>query len=486
MISTIEWFQQILSTRFAVFLNEESEYSSVYDIPDCDSPWLETVTGHAGLTFEERVVVLTALMPHVYPQALDLFFLHNQELNRPYTEFGGNACLSSGGFVPTGETVAFILAGNDPVRRIEVMSYLRKQHWFYMEDVLCLNEEKGELPLMARRLSVSNRVLEKIFDPRVSKELLSRKVELNKGINIHEARKSPCLECSALCCKLLVLENFMLNTLSELEKIAYYLNFSDISVILSVNGVVSVYYSRICQYFNDKDHTCRIHNCPEQPSICVHYNPYNCFYRRADTDRMQIRDGNIWLNAERLKVLSDMLRFDTQRKIINVAPVQQLIQALNQVPYREVQRNDMTDIVLEHPSAVIDGCAECEGLCCKNLYFPMPLAQKEESLDFMYYSLGFPGVQYLINDNSWVMKVEARCRHLHGEVKCGVYGKTERPLMCRYKDPCRCETKSFLNSANWLVVQKDNFSSFRQAIKVESDGSIRAVPSIDYLRKIIV
>ena len=52
---------------------------------------------------------------------LDIFFLHNKDFDRQYTEFGGWKGLSHGGFLPTGETVSFILAGEDIEKRKEVL-----------------------------------------------------------------------------------------------------------------------------------------------------------------------------------------------------------------------------------------------------------------------------------------------------------------------------------------------------------------------------
>lgn len=70
------------------------------------------VTGVPDLTFDERMVVMLALMPHVCPQILDIFCT-NKNFDRQYTEFGGWKGLSHGGFLPTGETASFILAGED-------------------------------------------------------------------------------------------------------------------------------------------------------------------------------------------------------------------------------------------------------------------------------------------------------------------------------------------------------------------------------------
>ena len=43
--------------------------------------------------------------------------MHNKNFDCPYTEFGGWKGLSHGGFLPTGETAVFLLAG-DRVERV--------------------------------------------------------------------------------------------------------------------------------------------------------------------------------------------------------------------------------------------------------------------------------------------------------------------------------------------------------------------------------
>ena len=83
---------------------------------------VEEATKHSDITFEERVIVMLALMPHIKPQALDTIFLQNGALDRQFTQFGGWKGLSHGGFLPTGETAVFIIAGDDPIKSCEVVT----------------------------------------------------------------------------------------------------------------------------------------------------------------------------------------------------------------------------------------------------------------------------------------------------------------------------------------------------------------------------
>ena len=47
--------------------------------------------------------------------------VQNKNFDRQYTEFGGWKGLSHGGFLPTGETASFILAGEDVEKRLSLI-----------------------------------------------------------------------------------------------------------------------------------------------------------------------------------------------------------------------------------------------------------------------------------------------------------------------------------------------------------------------------
>jgi len=112
---------------------------------------------------EEQLIFLLALTPHISPQTLDIFFTLNKDLDRPYTEFGGWKGTSHSGFIPTGETAAFLLSVGQPEKREEVMRILSKEHWFYKENILrCEGQGEGE-PFLSGMLRVSDEVLAKVY-----------------------------------------------------------------------------------------------------------------------------------------------------------------------------------------------------------------------------------------------------------------------------------------------------------------------------------
>lgn len=160
----IEWFETILHVTIGVYFQQQGfENVSVGQIRPPSSKWLEEATKHSDISFEERVIVMLALMPHIKPQALDTFFLQNGALDRQFTQFGGWKGLSHGGFLPTGETAVFIIAGDDPIKRCEVVRMFQRDHWFYTSNILRLEGANEGEPFLSGQLRVSEEFLSHVL-----------------------------------------------------------------------------------------------------------------------------------------------------------------------------------------------------------------------------------------------------------------------------------------------------------------------------------
>lgn len=159
----IVWFNQILTVAIQHYFQQESEYSLLEQLSPPSNGWMEIVTSTQKITFQERIVVMLALMPHVCPQILDIFFVQNKNFDRQYTEFGGWKGLSHGGFLPTGETAAFIIAGEDTDRRKSAIKYFQKDHWFYTKNILRLEGAGEGEPFLSGQLRVSEEFLSQVL-----------------------------------------------------------------------------------------------------------------------------------------------------------------------------------------------------------------------------------------------------------------------------------------------------------------------------------
>lgn len=159
----IVWFNQVLTVAIQLYFQQECECTSLEEIPPPANGWMEKKTGLQQITFQERTVVMLALMPHVCPQILDIFFVQNKNFDRQYTEFGGWKGLSHGGFLPTGETASFIIAGEDMEKKKEVIRMFQRDHWFYTQNILRLEGAGEGEPFLSGQLRVSDEFLSRVL-----------------------------------------------------------------------------------------------------------------------------------------------------------------------------------------------------------------------------------------------------------------------------------------------------------------------------------
>lgn len=161
----LTWFNKVLETRINLYFANECPYRSIYDIP---SPGLkqvgsyyEQVVREYSLSADERLVMLLALLPHIRPQVLDTFFIKNKNFNRTFSEFGGWQGHTHGGFLPTGETAAFILAGHSLKKRFEITRLFDPDHLFATKNILRLEGQGPREPFFSGSLVIATEYLNK-------------------------------------------------------------------------------------------------------------------------------------------------------------------------------------------------------------------------------------------------------------------------------------------------------------------------------------
>jgi hypothetical protein len=151
----LAWLDRVLQARLCLHFGQPCE---VADVRELALPALSEDDAYARLVgapewgFDERLVLALALAPHVRPQLLDTLFVRNRNLDRGYTEFGGWKGRAHGGFLPTCETAAFLLAGEDLARRFAATQLFDDEHWLQRRGILRLELEAPGEPAMAAAL----------------------------------------------------------------------------------------------------------------------------------------------------------------------------------------------------------------------------------------------------------------------------------------------------------------------------------------------
>lgn len=159
LTAELQWLEEIINVSMKLYWNEECNYKSIAeilppDLPDNTSPYAG-ILKHYQISFSERVVLLLALAPHIQPKLLDVFFIKNVAYDRGFTEFGGLKGQNFGGFLPTGETVVFLLASNNLEKRFRVLELFSDDHKFKKFNILSLESSPANEPFLSGALTLS-------------------------------------------------------------------------------------------------------------------------------------------------------------------------------------------------------------------------------------------------------------------------------------------------------------------------------------------
>ncbi|MEM0999166.1 MAG: ATP-binding protein [Bacteroidota bacterium] len=146
----MEWLKNVLDTRMALYFGQQTEYRSIWDVPvpkleDYPSRYSQIIQQFT-MSLSDRLVVLLALTPHVAPQLLDVLFIRNEMNGQVFTEFGGLKGNVHRGFLPTGETAAFLLAANDLTRRFQIMEMFDQDYYLMKQKIIVMDNERSKEP----------------------------------------------------------------------------------------------------------------------------------------------------------------------------------------------------------------------------------------------------------------------------------------------------------------------------------------------------
>jgi len=163
LAAELRWLNLVIDTRMKLYWGKPCDFNSVYEIPVQDVTGSDSLYGqiisHYQAGFRERVILLLAITPHVQPHLLDVFFIRNADYDRGFTEFGGIKGQNHSGFIPTGETAAFILAANDLQERFSLFELFGEDHFFKRFNILSLHHGQAEEPLLSGVLHLSTEYL---------------------------------------------------------------------------------------------------------------------------------------------------------------------------------------------------------------------------------------------------------------------------------------------------------------------------------------
>ncbi|MBL4663868.1 MAG: ATP-binding protein, partial [Flavobacteriaceae bacterium] len=142
----VAWFEAIVNTALSLYFKNKSAFDAVKEHAppslDNDNSKYAILIKENELGFEERLVLILALLPFIKPQSLDVFLIKNQNLNSEFSEFGGIKDSSKLGFIPTLETASFILTAQKLEERLAFIRFFNKNNVLFTKGILSYDSDQ--------------------------------------------------------------------------------------------------------------------------------------------------------------------------------------------------------------------------------------------------------------------------------------------------------------------------------------------------------
>lgn len=120
-------------------------------------------------TKEEYIVLVIALVPHIQSNFFDQIIQRKLPQAGDFPQLGGVRGKQFRGFLPTGETALFILAGDDLEKRFEIQQIFSEDHFFAKKHILWLEDPPAGEPVMSGKIIISPESVDLLTIGKVSK-----------------------------------------------------------------------------------------------------------------------------------------------------------------------------------------------------------------------------------------------------------------------------------------------------------------------------
>ncbi len=110
----------------------------------------------------ERLIIISCLATNYYPQIFDKFLIKNKGIDKRFTEFGGRIDEKNSRFIPTLETISFIMHGKDFESKFKLQSILDDDHIFNKNGIIRYDHDEFSKNPMSRVLNLSDEILQHV------------------------------------------------------------------------------------------------------------------------------------------------------------------------------------------------------------------------------------------------------------------------------------------------------------------------------------
>lgn len=152
----LAYLETVINWRLSQSFAVNTDFARMEDIPRPDVSAVDTPLSHFikknALTTNELVTLLIALVPHVKSDFFDTIIQSFFDKPTDYLPIGGVRGKQFRGVLPTGETVLYVLAGDELAQRFAVQQMFSEAHVFHKMQLLSLDEPPLGEPVHSGKL----------------------------------------------------------------------------------------------------------------------------------------------------------------------------------------------------------------------------------------------------------------------------------------------------------------------------------------------
>lgn len=166
--------EELIKNRITLYFNESENSSNGTPLQwDLSFKQVKGVFNDFQLSDNELIVLLLALAPHLQPDFFDQIIRDNIPEAGDFPQIGGARGKQFRGFLPTGETALFLLAGIDLEKRFQIQELFSEDHFFAKKRILWLEEAPEGEPRMSGRIILSQEYIDLLTKGHVSRPKFS-------------------------------------------------------------------------------------------------------------------------------------------------------------------------------------------------------------------------------------------------------------------------------------------------------------------------
>ncbi|MFK8005456.1 MAG: ATP-binding protein [Saprospiraceae bacterium] len=159
-----DYVDTILKKRLASFFSNSStsfdfNQVSIPKLKEDGTPFFQFIKTQK-LKKEEFLTLALALIPHLDPSFLGKVIAKSLTESGDFSEIGGIKSIDQRYFLPTGETVLFLLSENNLTQRSNILKLFSSEHFFSKEGILHLERVKSGTPKTTGQLILKEEFVE--------------------------------------------------------------------------------------------------------------------------------------------------------------------------------------------------------------------------------------------------------------------------------------------------------------------------------------